>query len=74
MDLLPYLMDVDTFQRYIDKGVEYDQEYVQKLQRIFADLSYLDWKPLVQVMITTGKRIEQEIILYDMDSFELLEE
>jgi hypothetical protein len=61
-DLLPYKMDVITYRKYAEMGISFSSSYAEKLKVILQDDRYKRWHPLIDVMLETGKRVEQECI------------
>ncbi len=59
-DLQPYLMDVDTYSRYLHVGIPFGDEYAAKLRHLLEDPAYVSWHPLLQAMLEHRKWVEQE--------------
>jgi hypothetical protein len=58
--LQPYLMDVITYERSLEAGISFGDEYAAKLSRLAADPAYASWRPLLEAMLRHRKWIEQE--------------
>ncbi|MBE3572994.1 MAG: DUF2399 domain-containing protein, partial [Moorella humiferrea] len=59
-DLRPYLMDVDTYSRYLHAGIPFGDEYATRLRHLAEDPAYASWHPLLQAMLKHRKWVEQE--------------
>ncbi|MEW8959918.1 MAG: Wadjet anti-phage system protein JetD domain-containing protein, partial [Moorella sp. (in: firmicutes)] len=59
-DLRPYLMDVDTYNRYLHAGIPFGDEYAARLRRLLDDDVYCTWRPLIQEMLKHRRWVEQE--------------
>ncbi|WP_338835038.1 hypothetical protein MHLNE_04610 [Moorella humiferrea] len=59
-DLQPYLMDVDTYSRYLHAGIPFGDEYAARLRRLLDDDVYCTWRPLIQEMLKHRRWVEQE--------------
>lgn len=61
--LLPHLMDVDTYERYKGKGISFSDSYRRKLISLLEDDSFSQWKQVVEAILQGGYRVEQESLL-----------
>jgi len=59
-DLRPYLMDVDTYNRYLHTGIPFGDEYAARLRQLMDDDVYYTWRPLIQEMLVHRRWVEQE--------------
>jgi hypothetical protein len=59
-DLQPLLMDVQTYQRYAPGGIPFPADYGKHLRKLLDDDTYSAWRPLVELMLELGVRVEQE--------------
>lgn len=62
--LKPYQMDVQTYLKYVDKGLSFGGEQATKLERLLLDPKYEAWYPVIKVLLEHGKRVEQESIRF----------
>ncbi|WP_084157982.1 Wadjet anti-phage system protein JetD domain-containing protein [Bacillus manliponensis] len=57
-------MDVKTYSKYVQYGIEFGKEYEEKLKKLLDKEDYASWHELIQEMLTHKKRIEQEVIVW----------
>lgn len=69
-ELIPLWMDEPSFLRYADSGMEISRSYENKLREMLADGRFVRWRGLLQLMLTHGKRIEQESMVIPLKEFE----
>jgi hypothetical protein len=58
--LLPYKMNVDTYEKYAEIGIPFSSSYAEKLEGLLQDSHYEVWHSLISAMLCKGKRVEQE--------------
>ncbi|MHC8670534.1 type I Wadjet antiplasmid transformation system protein JetD [Bacillus cereus] len=62
-ELEPYMMDVTTYRKYINYGMEFSEGYEEKLLRMLENERYSLWHELIKEMLKEKKRVEQEVIV-----------
>ncbi|TCS95735.1 Wadjet anti-phage system protein JetD domain-containing protein [Hazenella coriacea] len=60
--LLPYKMDVTTYESYAERGITFNDAYARKLEGLLQDTKYIIWHPVIKKMLLYKKRVEQESI------------
>jgi len=62
-DLIPYRMDVRTYEKYKKYGVHFDEKYAQILCNMLEDESYGIFHDVISCMLNDRTKIEQEIMI-----------
>lgn len=63
IDFRPYLMNETIFNKYINYSKELNEKDIKLLSNIKDDKNYQVFSKLIEVMIITNKKLEQEIIM-----------
>ena len=63
IDFRPYLMNETIFNKYINYSKELNEKDIKLLLNIKNDENYQVFSKLIEVMIKTNKKLEQEIII-----------
>ncbi|WP_248928628.1 Wadjet anti-phage system protein JetD domain-containing protein [Paenibacillus hamazuiensis] len=60
--LQPLWMDAATLLKYEAAAAEASEEYAVQLRQALSDPQYADWRPVLEMMLEKGIRLEQEVI------------
>ena len=63
IDFRPYLMNETIFNKYINYSKELNEKDIKLLLNIKNDENYRVFSKLIEVMVKTNKKLEQEIII-----------
>ena len=63
IDFRPYLMNETIFNKYINYSKELNEKDIKLLLNIKNNENYQEFSKLIEVMIKTNKKLEQEIII-----------
>lgn len=61
--LEPLNMDIDSFERYKEKGLKRDDKYIMMLQRLMEDSDYSVFYEVISAIINSKVTVEQECFL-----------
>ena len=61
--LEPLNMDIDSFERYKNKGLKRDDKYITKLQKLTDDPEYADFYDVIAAIVKAKVTVEQESFL-----------
>lgn len=61
--LEPLNMDIDSFERYKEKGLKRDDKYIMMLQRLMEDPDYSVFYEVISAIINSKVTVEQECFL-----------
>ena len=61
--LEPLNMDIDSFERYKNKGLKRDDKYITKLQKLTDDPEYADFYDVIAAIVKAQVTVEQESFL-----------
>ncbi len=62
LNLQPLLMDVETYRRHLEYGMEVSEPYIKQLKRLQSDPEYQVFWPVIADMVNRRKRLEQEAV------------
>jgi len=64
LPLEPLLMNRETYCQYADRGMPFDERYAQELRRLLKETAYQRFWTVIEAMLTTRRRVEQESIRF----------
>lgn len=72
-ELVPLWMDESSFVQYAGSGMAISRAYQNKIRELLADQRFAHWHGLLGLMLSHGKRVEQESLDMSLKEIDALE-